>query len=103
MTLATHEQPLPNAAPGAEPTPGLTPELAQKYARLRQILDEMGELVIGYSGGVDSTLVMKVAHDVLGAKAVAVTGDSEAFSQGEVDAALTVAAEMAVDVTRVRT
>ncbi|HLJ21577.1 MAG TPA: ATP-dependent sacrificial sulfur transferase LarE [Stellaceae bacterium] len=81
----------------------LSPELAEKYTRLREIFREMGELVLGYSGGVDSTLVMKVAHDVLGPKAVAVTGDSEAFPQGEVDAALEVAAEMGVQVTRVRT
>src|SRR5438067_2463935 len=81
----------------------LASELAAKYARLREILWEMGQVVIGYSGGVDSTLVMKVAHDVLGENAVAVTGDSEAFPQGEVDAALEVAAEMGVQVTRVRT
>ena len=81
----------------------LSPELAEKYARLRQILREMGQVVIGYSGGVDSTLVVKVAHEVLGDLAVAVTGDSEAFPQGEVDAALEVAAAMGVTVTRVRT
>jgi uncharacterized protein len=81
----------------------LAPELAAKYAALQQILREMGQVVIGYSGGVDSTLVMKVAHDVLGENAVAVTGDSEAFPQGEVDAALKVAAEMGVTVTRTRT
>lgn len=81
----------------------LPPELATKYARLQQILREMGQVVLGYSGGVDSTLVMKVAHDVLGEGAVAVTGDSEAFPQGEVDAALEVAEKMGVTVTRVRT
>lgn len=78
-------------------------ELALKYARLQEILRDMGRCVIGYSGGVDSTLVLKVAHDVLGAGAVAVTGDSEAFPQGEVDAALDVAQAMGVVVTRVRT
>src|ERR1051326_5391136 len=81
----------------------LSPELAEKYARLQAILREMGQVVIGYSGGVDSTLVMKVAHDVLGENAVAVTGDSEAFPQGEVEAALQVAEAMGVTVTRVRT
>jgi uncharacterized protein len=81
----------------------LSSELAAKYAALQHILLDMGEVVLGYSGGVDSTLVMKVAHDVLGRKAVIVTGDSEAFPQGEVDAALQVAAEMGVVVTRVRT
>ena len=81
----------------------LTPELATKYSALQQIIWEMGQVVLGYSGGVDSTLVMKVAHDVLGENAVAVTGDSEAFPQGEVDAALEVAAKMGVTVTRVRT
>lgn len=81
----------------------LTPDLTAKYERLQAILREMGQVVLGYSGGVDSTLVMKVAHDALGENAVAVTGDSEAFPQGEVDAALEVAAKMGVVVTRVRT
>jgi uncharacterized protein len=87
----------------AQEGPELSVELQAKYVHLQQILREMGQVVIGYSGGVDSTLVMKVAHDVLGDRAVAVTGDSEAFPQGEVDAALEVAARMGVSVTRVRT
>jgi len=91
------------ATPTAPDDSTLPAELAAKYAALRTILSQMGEVVIGYSGGVDSTLVMKVAHDVLGNRAVIVTGDSEAFPQGEVDAALRVAAEMGVAVTRVRT
>jgi len=82
---------------------GLSAELQGRYDSLRSILREMNSVVIGYSGGVDSTLVLKVAHQVLGDRAVAVTGDSEAFPQGEVDAALEVAAAMGVTVTRVRT
>lgn len=81
----------------------LPSDIENKYISLQQILREMGRVVIGYSGGVDSTLVLKVAHDVLGSNAVAVTGDSEAFPQGEVDAALEVAEKMGVKVTRVRT
>jgi len=85
------------------PEKPMNSDLATKYERLQAILREMGQVVLGYSGGVDSTLVMKVAHDMLGDNAVAVTGDSEAFPQGEVDAALEVAAKMGVTVTRVRT
>ena len=81
----------------------LTPELNMKYAQIRDILREMSSVVIGYSGGVDSTLVVKIAHDVLGENAVVVTGDSEAFPQGEVDSALRSAAQMGVSVVRIRT
>src|SRR5438874_5709440 len=81
----------------------LSTHLQAKYVLLQQILRKMGEVVIGYSGGVDSTLLVKIAHDMLGDSAVAVTGDSEAFPQGEVDAALQVAEEMGVEVVRVRT
>jgi pyridinium-3,5-biscarboxylic acid mononucleotide sulfurtransferase len=83
--------------------PDISAELESKYRALQEILREMGRVVIGYSGGVDSTLVMKVAHDVLGDEAVVVTGDSEAFPQGEVDAAEEVAGQMGITIVRVRT
>ena len=66
----------------AEETP-LSAELAAKYADLQTILRDMGTCVIGYSGGVDSTLVLKVAHDVLGDRAVAVTGDWKRFRRAK--------------------
>jgi uncharacterized protein len=87
--------------PAARAKPSLA--LQVKYDRLKSLLREMGEVVVGYSGGVDSTLLMKVAHDELGDRAIAVTGDSEAFPQGEVDAAHAVAESLGWQVVRVRT
>jgi pyridinium-3,5-biscarboxylic acid mononucleotide sulfurtransferase len=54
-----------------------------KYAHLRQILAEMGNVIIGMSGGVDSVLLSKVAHDVLDEKALAVTADSPSLPRRE--------------------
>ena len=47
------------------------------------MLAEMGDLIIGMSGGVDSVLLSKVAHDVLGNRALAVTADSPSLPRRE--------------------
>lgn len=47
-----------------------------KLEALRSLLGTMGQALIAYSGGIDSTLVAKVAHDMLGAGAVALTAES---------------------------
>ncbi len=44
----------------------LSQAVLDKYGALQAILREMGSVVIGYSGGVDSTPLVKVAIDVLG-------------------------------------
>lgn len=51
-------------------------ELQQKYERLTQIIGECPSALIAYSGGVDSTLLLKVCVDVLGEKCLAVFSDS---------------------------
>jgi pyridinium-3,5-biscarboxylic acid mononucleotide sulfurtransferase len=49
---------------------------SEKLERLRAIFAEMDRTLIAYSGGIDSTLVAKVAYDVLGDRALAVTAES---------------------------
>ena len=48
----------------------MTGELQRKYDTLKKILKDLGSVVVAYSGGVDSTLLLKVAIDTLGDKNV---------------------------------
>ncbi|MBD2160534.1 ATP-dependent sacrificial sulfur transferase LarE [Limnothrix sp. FACHB-1083] len=50
--------------------------ITAKLDRLRSLFQEMDRALIAYSGGIDSTLVAKVAFDVLGDRAVAITAES---------------------------
>jgi pyridinium-3,5-biscarboxylic acid mononucleotide sulfurtransferase len=52
----------------------------EKYQKLTQILSDMGSVVVAYSGGTDSTLVLKIAHDILGDRAIAITAVSASLA-----------------------
>ena len=54
-----------------------------KKEKLKEILKGYGSLAIAFSGGVDSTFLLKMAHDVLGDNCAAVTGRSESFPERE--------------------
>jgi len=57
----------------------------EKEKRLRAYLREAGDALVAFSGGVDSTYLLKVAHDELGARAVAVTAASCLVPAEELD------------------
>lgn len=61
----------------------IEPEMKKRYEKLRAILKEMGSVVIGFSGGVDSTFLSYTAHDVLGNQALAVTAVSPTLPESE--------------------
>ena len=50
-------------------------ELQEKMDLLREIIRSLGSLAVGFSGGVDSSFLLAVAHEVLGDRALALTAD----------------------------
>ena len=70
--------------------------LPDKLQRMQALLREMNSVVVAFSGGIDSTLVLKVAYDALGAQAIGVTAVSPTFPDIELEASRRVAAEIGV-------
>ncbi|WP_019508677.1 ATP-dependent sacrificial sulfur transferase LarE [Pleurocapsa sp. PCC 7319] len=68
----------------------------QKLEQLKNLFQEMEQALIAYSGGVDSTLVAKIAHDVLGDRALAITAVSPSLLPEELIDAQTQAAQIGI-------
>lgn len=71
-------------------------QVMHKFERLQSILRDLESVVVAFSGGVDSTLVLKVAKDVLGEGVLAVTALSETTAQHEHAAAISLARYLGV-------
>ena len=66
--------------------------IADKHDRLREVIAGYGSALVCFSGGVDSTLLLRVAHDVLGDRCVALTAVSITMAASERAAATELAA-----------
>ena len=65
----------------------LSEELQLKLEHLKQYIANLGSLAVGFSGGVDSSLLTAVAHEVLGDRLIAVTGADASVPEREVNEA----------------
>ena len=75
----------------------------EKLARLREHLAALGSVIVAYSGGVDSSVLLRVAHEVLGAGALGVIGRSDSYAASELALALEQAAAFGARVETVTT
>ncbi len=77
--------------------------LQEKYDTLQNLFRSMESVVVAFSGGVDSTLVLKIGFDVLGDRAKAVTAVSPTFPAREVEEVKRLSADIGVPLQLVET
>lgn len=71
-------------------------KLTDKLEQLQALFAEMERALIAYSGGIDSTLVAKIAYDMLGDRALAITADSASLLPEDLEDARIQAAEIGI-------
>src|SRR5256714_14384515 len=75
----------------------------ERLTSARDIVRDLGSVLVAYSGGVDSTLLLRLAMDELGDGAVAVLASSPAYPESEQSAARELAASMGARLVEVTT
>ncbi|MCE0497516.1 MAG: ATP-dependent sacrificial sulfur transferase LarE [Methylacidiphilales bacterium] len=78
-------------------------EATDKLEKLRSLLTGYGSCLVAYSGGVDSVFLARVAHEVLGGRALAVIADSPSLPRRELQEALDIAREFSFPVRVIQT
>lgn len=82
---------------------GVSKEVQAKYKRLKGILEEMGSVLVAFSGGVDSSFLLKTAHEVLRDEVFAVIASSETYPEKEKEEAIKIAQYLNVRYKIIRT
>jgi uncharacterized protein len=81
----------------------ITPSTLSKFEELQNRLREMKKVLVAFSGGVDSSFLLKVAADVLGENVLAVIASSETYPSKEKDEAIKLATRLNVRYTVIQT
>ncbi len=71
-------------------------DINRKYEKLQRVIKDLGRAAVAFSGGVDSSFLCKVAHDVLGDEAIAVTVVSPMLPESELKGATELAASIGI-------
>lgn len=83
-------------SPVGEDLSKLDAQLEEKYQSLRSVLSQLGSVLVAFSGGVDSSFLLKVASEVLGKDVLAVTAVSDIYPDFEHQEAVALARDIGV-------